>query len=174
MRQITLAHPQNKLRKQLIKLFYSSDLPLHFNKTGNKEFTNYQRISIIILFKRSGKSLRQFIDEEFYESNWVSWLGLKKIPKKSPLHDWLNLFNIKLIRKLINFSIDKTDLKVTAIDSTGIDSFRRSRHYKKRELGWHLIFYNIKRRIKLSSKEKSQTFLFFQIKILVFPDRALK
>ena len=82
MRQITLAHPQNKLRKQLIKLFHSSDLPLHFNKIGNKEFTNYQRISIIILFKQSGKSLRQFIDEEFYESNWVSWLGVEEDSKE--------------------------------------------------------------------------------------------
>ena len=59
-------------------------------------------------------------------------MRLKKIPKKSTLQDWLNLFNIKLIRKLINFSIDKTDLKVTAINGSGIDSFRRSRHYKKR------------------------------------------
>ena len=66
-----LAHPQNKLEKQLINLFHSSNLPLHFNKTGNKEFTNYQRISIIILFRRSGNSLRQFIDENLCESKRI-------------------------------------------------------------------------------------------------------
>ena len=131
-----LAHPQNKLEKQLLNLFHSSNLPLHFNKTGNKDFTNYQRISIIILLRRSGKSLRQFIDENLSESKWVSWLGLKKIPKKSTLHDWLKIFSMKTIRQLCKLLIPKK-VKLTAIDSTGIDSFRRSKHYEKRcnELG---------------------------------------
>ena len=126
-----LAHPQNKLENELNKLFHSSKLPLHFNKTGNKEFTNYQRISIIILFRRSGKSLRQFIDENLSESRWISWLGLRKIPKKSTLHDWLKLFSMKTIRQLFKLLIPKK-VKLTAIDSTGIDSFRRSKHYEKR------------------------------------------
>ena len=50
--QIILPKYNNKLEEELIKLFHSSDLPLHFNKTGNKEFTNYQRVSIILLFRR--------------------------------------------------------------------------------------------------------------------------
>jgi len=41
-----LAHLSNTLEKELIKLFHSSGLPLHFNKTGNKQFINYQRISL--------------------------------------------------------------------------------------------------------------------------------
>ena len=126
-----LAHPQNKLENELNKLFHSSGLPLYFNKTGNKEFTNYQRISIIILFRRSGKSLRQFIEENLSESKWISWLGLRKIPKKSTLHDWLKLFSMKTIRQLFKLLIPKK-VKLTAIDSTGIDSFRRSKHYEKR------------------------------------------
>lgn len=130
MRQIMLAHPSNKLEKQLIKLFHSSGLPLHFNKTGNKEFTNYQRVSIIILFQRSKKSIRDFI-EEFYESKWVSWLGLKKIPKKSTLHDWLKIFNMRIIRKICKVLLPKK-IKLTVVDGTGFDSWQRSRHYEKR------------------------------------------
>jgi len=126
-----LAHLQNKLEKQLVKLFHSSNLPLYFNKTGNKEFTNYQKISIIILLKRSGKSLRNFINEDLSESKWASWLDLKKIPMKSTLHDWLKRFSMKIIRQLCKLLIPK-EVKLTAIDSTGIDSFRRSKHYKKR------------------------------------------
>ena len=72
-----LSEFNNPLEEQLIKLFHASELPLHFNKTGNKEFTNYQRISIIILFYKSHKSLREFTDD-FEESKWISWLGLKK------------------------------------------------------------------------------------------------
>ena len=131
MRQMILAHPQNKLENELVKIFHSSNLPSHFNKTGNKEFTNYQRISIIILFRRSGKSIRQFIDENLSESKWISWLGLKKIPRKSTLHDWLKLFSMKTIRQLCKLLIPK-EVKLTAIDSTGIDSWRRSNHYEKR------------------------------------------
>src|SRR3989344_3576200 len=100
LQQIILPKYNSKLEEQLIKLFHESDLPLHFNRTGNKEFTNYQRISIILLFRRSGKSIRQFIDEDLSESKWISWLGLKKIPKKSTLHDWLEMFPMEIIREI--------------------------------------------------------------------------
>ena len=88
------------------------------------------------MLRRSGKSLRQFIDENLSESRWISWLGLKKIPKKSTLHDWLKIFNMKIIRKICKVLLPKK-INLTAIDSTGIDSWRRSKHYEKRcnELG---------------------------------------
>ena len=130
LQQIILPKYNNKMEEQLIKLFHESNLPLHFNKTGNKEFTNYQRISIIILFFRSKKSLRDFI-VEFQESKWISYLGLKKIPKKSTLHDWLKIFNMKTIRKICKVLLPK-EIKLTSIDGTGFDSWQRSRHYEKR------------------------------------------
>lgn len=128
--QIIPSKFNNKLEEQLIKLFHSSDLPLHFNKTGNKEFINYQRVSIIVLFYRSKKSLRDFV-VEFQESKWISYLGLKKIPKKSILHDWLKIFNMKIIRKICKVLLPN-EIKLTSIDGTGFDSWQRSRHYEKR------------------------------------------
>ena len=130
IQQIVLPKYNNKLEEQLINLFHLSELPLHFNKTGNKEFTNYQRVSIIILFERSKKSLREFV-VEFQESKWISYLGLKKIPKKSTLHDWLKIFNMKTIRKICKVLLPK-EIKLTSIDGTGFDSWQRSRHYEKR------------------------------------------
>ena len=131
LQQIILPKYDNKLEEQLIKLFHEADLPLHFNKTGNKEFTNYQRISIIILFQRSGKSIRAFIDENLNESKWIFWLGLKKTPKKSTLHDWLKIFDMKIIRKIGKVLLPK-EISLTSIDGTGFDSWKRSRHYEKR------------------------------------------
>ena len=122
----------NRLQKELLNLFHSSDLPMHFNKTGNKEFTNYQRISMMILFFRSKKSLREFLDE-FQESKWISYLGLKKIPAKSTLHDWIGLFDMKIIRKIHQITIPN-EILLTSIDGTGFDSWQRSRHYEKRAL----------------------------------------
>jgi hypothetical protein len=156
--QIILPKFNNKLEEQLINLFHSSDLPLHFNKTGNKEFTNYQRISIIILFQRSKKSIRAFLDENLKESKWVSWLGLRKIPKKSTLHDWLKVFDMKIIRKMCKVLLPKK-IGLTSIDGTGFDSWQRSRHYEQRalEIG-HLphmpyakadLFIDVKRQIIL-------------------------
>lgn len=130
IQQIILPKFNNKLEEQLINLFHSSNIPLYFNKTGNKEFTNYQRISIIILFFRSKKSLRDFV-VEFSESKWISYLGLKKIPKKSTLHDWLKIFNMKIIRKICKTLLPK-NIELTSIDGTGFDSWQRSRHYEKR------------------------------------------
>jgi hypothetical protein len=130
IQQIIPSRFNNKLEEQLINLFHESDLPLHFNKTGNKEFTNYQRVSIIILFCKSGKSIRDFI-VDFQETKWVSWLGLKKVPKKSTLHDWLKIFDMKTIRNIGKVLLPKK-VKLTAIDGTGFDSWQRSRHYEKR------------------------------------------
>ena len=130
LQQIILPKYNNKMEEQLINLFHELDLPLHFNKTGNKEFTNYQRISIIILFFRSKKSLRDFV-VEFQESKWISYLGLNKTPKKSTLHDWLKIFNMKIIRKICKVLLPR-EIKLTAIDGTAFDSWQRSRHYEKR------------------------------------------
>lgn len=120
----------NRLQKELLNLFHSSELPMHFNKTGNKEFTNYQRVSIIILFVRSKKSLRDFI-LEFRESKWISWLGLKRNPSKSVLHNWIKLFDMKIIRKIHQITLPD-EVILTSIDGTGFDSWQRSRHYEKR------------------------------------------
>jgi hypothetical protein len=130
LQQNILPEFNNKLEKELINLFHSLDLPLHFNKTGNKEFTNYQRISIIILFHRSKKSLREFI-VEFRESKWISWLGLSKIPQKSTLHDWIQIFSMKIIHKISKVLLPEK-IKLTSVDGTAIDSWQRSRHYEKR------------------------------------------
>ena len=130
LQQIVLPKFNNKLEEQLIKLFHLSDLPLHFNKTGNKEFTNYQRVSVIILFYKSKKSLRDFV-VDIQETKWVSWLGLKKPLKKSTLYDWLKMFNMKTVRKICKVLRPKK-VELTSIDGTGIDAWQRSRHYEKR------------------------------------------
>ena len=57
LQQIILPKYNNKLEEQLVNLFHESDLPLHFNKTGYKDFTNYQRISLIIIFLRQKRDL---------------------------------------------------------------------------------------------------------------------
>ena len=136
LEQKILSECNNELQRELINLFHSSNLPLHFNKTGNKEFTNYHRISIIILFRRSKKSLRDFVNE-ITESKWISWLGLKKFPKKSTLHDWIKMFKMKTIRQLLN-SLKPKKISLTAIDGTGFDSWQKSKHYEKRVGEVHL------------------------------------
>jgi hypothetical protein len=121
---------QNSMQKEFINLFHELGLPLYFNQKGNKQFSNYQRYTLIILYQRSKKSLRDF-SSELKESRWISWLGLKKVPKKSTLHDWLKLFGMKVLR-LMNSLVKPKNSKLTAIDGSGVDSWQRSRHYQKR------------------------------------------
>ena len=156
LQQIILPRYNSDMEKQLVNLFHEMDLPLHFNKTGNKEFTNYQRISIIILFYKSKKSIRDFI-VEFQETKWIYWLGLEKVPKKSTLHDWLKMFNMQTIRKICKVLTPK-NVELTSIDGTGFDSWQRSRHYEKRVGEAHIphmpyakagIFIDVKTQIVL-------------------------
>ena len=120
----------NNMHSEFINLFHELGLPMHFNHTGTKTFTNYHRIAVIVLYYRSKKSLRDFV-EELNESKWISWLGLKKAPKKSTLHDWLKLFGMKALR-LMNSLVLPKNSKLTAIDGSGVDSWQRSRHYARR------------------------------------------
>ena len=132
----------NDMERELINLFHNSNFPLHFNKTGNKEFNNYQKISVIILLRKSKKSMRDFIDGDLSESRWTSWLGLRKIPGKSTLHDWIKKFKMKSIRQLLKKLIP-AKTKLGAIDGTGFDSWQRSRHYEKRVGETHMPYGNV-------------------------------
>lgn len=130
MIQKQLTQIKNPLNQEFINSFHRLGLPLYFNHYGNKEFSNYQRVALIILFQRSKKSLRDFL-KELCESLWVRWLNLKKIPKKSTLHLWLKLFNMKHIR-MLNSVLLSNKTRLTAVDGTGFDSWQRNRHYAKR------------------------------------------
>lgn len=116
------------LHSQILKLCHQMELPLHFNRKGPKIFTNYQRVALIILYHRSCKALRDFI-AELPESLWPKWLSLKEIPGKSTLNDWMELFKLETIRKLHSALISRQKPEIIAIDSTGIDSWKLSRHY---------------------------------------------
>jgi len=122
---------ESKLHKQVIKLCHSLEISLHDNHKGPKIYTNYQRIALIVLFMRSRKSLRDFI-AELYESRWPRWLGLKEIPSKSTIHNWLKGFSMSFIRELLAASVKDYEPELMAVDATGIDSWKRSRHYEKR------------------------------------------
>jgi len=121
----------SRLNLEIINLCHNLCLPLHFNKFGPKIYTNYQRVALIILFLRSKKSLRNFI-KELVETLWVSWLGLKEIPSKSVLGDWLKLFNLNFVRQCLSSLIEFEKPRIMSIDATGIDSWQRSRHYERR------------------------------------------
>ena len=141
----------NPLEREIIKLFHQSGLPLHFNHKGNKQFDNLQRISLIILFRRSKKALRDFV-KELEESKWISWLQLIRIPSKSTLHNWIKSFQMKTIKQLFNI-IKPRKSKLTAIDGTGFDSFHRSRHYEKRVGFTQMPYSKVDLFVDVKSKE---------------------
>ena len=122
---------KNILHQQILKVCHTMELPLHYNRKGPKTFTNYQRVGLIVLFLRSKKALRDFVSE-LYEMKWVSWLGLKEIPGKSTLHDWLKLFDLTKLRQFNQQVLVDQQPKMMAVDATGIDSWQRSRHYERR------------------------------------------
>jgi len=132
MTQKTISNTfEHGLHKQIIKVCHSLELSLHFNHKGPKLFTNYQRVTLIILYKRSKKSLKDFVCE-LRESLWPKWLCLKEIPGKSTLHDWIKLFEMSVVRALHEAVLPQEQPDLMAIDATGVDSWQRSRHYERR------------------------------------------
>jgi len=130
MNQKQITQINNPINREFINSFHRLGLPMHFNHYGNKEFSNYQRVALIILYRRSKKSLRDFT-KELHESLWINWLDLRKVPKKSTIHLWLKLFNMRHIR-MLNSVLLTHKTRLTAVDGTGFDSWQRRRHYAKR------------------------------------------
>src|SRR3989344_5858308 len=80
--------------------------------------------------------------------------------KKNPPEDK----GMRSIVESVNFVLKKTQ----------ITSLRSKKHFmRERELGWQIILYNIKRKIKVSKDKKVQTFIFLEMKIYFIWDNAL-
>ena len=121
-----------ELYTEIKELFHAGAKRLHRNHYGPKIYTDLQRAALLILYVRSNCSLRRFCDVYLIESRWPQWLGLREIPAKSTLHDWMKQFDMCLLRKLNKQLLADEQPETMAIDGTGIDSWQASRHYEKR------------------------------------------
>ena len=106
-------------------------LPLHDNALGPRVFSEFHKFSLVILFRRSKRTLRDFITE-LYETKWPSWLNLRQIPSKSVLHNWCKKYTVEFLRELNRTFLRRKSPKLMAIDATGVDAYQRSKHYEKR------------------------------------------
>lgn len=122
---------ENSFRQELNKIILSLNLPKYPNHRGNKQFTTAQRLSVVILYFRSNKSLRDFC-EELKETKWLNWLELKYDIKKSTLNDWVKLFDLNFLKIILDKTNSGEKPELVGIDGTGIDTHFKSRYYEKR------------------------------------------
>jgi len=92
--------------------------------------------------------------------------------------------NFRRERKIRNFESNKTIYRRRVIVESVFSSLKRKQqlklrsrlgYMKKREMGWNVLFYNIRRNIVFERNEvkESLSFYFFKIEIYLIPDRAL-
>ena len=122
---------ENSFRQELSKIILSLNLPKYPNWRGNKQFTTAQKLSCVLLYFRSEKSLVIFC-REFKETSWPKWLELKYEIKKSTLNDWVKSFDLVFIKKLLDQTNSGEKPEVLGIDGTGIDTQFKSTYYQKR------------------------------------------
>lgn len=121
----------NEIRTLVNKVCHQKQISQYHFKYGPKKYTQHQFVALLILYARSGKSLRDF-SQSLYESKWPDWLNLKEIPSKSSIHNHFQRIGLKIIRAL-NLVISRMKKAVNyAIDSTGVDARHVSKHYEKR------------------------------------------
>jgi hypothetical protein len=93
--------------------------------------------------------------------------------------------NFKRERKIRNFESNKQIYRRRPIVECVFSSLKRKQqlklrsrlcYMKKREVGWHILFYNIRRNIVFDGEKYQEglTFYFFKIDIYLIPDRALQ
>lgn len=121
----------DQLQQLVHKICHFRQISLYHFKYGPKKYTQHQFVALLILFAKSGKSTRKFV-ESLYESKWPEWLKLKDIPCKSSIHDHFNRIGLTLVRFLNKFALQERRANRLAVDSTGIDANHASKHYEKR------------------------------------------
>ena len=133
MIQKTLGCESEKELYAAIKdLFHAGAARMHTNHYGPKIYTDLQRIALLILRVRSGFSYERFCTEYLPESKWPVWLGLRELPSSSSLHRWASKFDMAFLRRLNELLLASEQPRTLAIDGTGVDSWRQSRHYERR------------------------------------------
>ena len=132
---------------RLNEIILSLDLPKYPNKKGNKQFTTAQRVSVVILYIRSQKSLRDFCEYFNTETKWPIWLELKYNITKSSINRWLKELDLDLIKEAMKQTNSDEKPEVVGIDGTGIDTKFKSTYYQKRlddfgqksKANWHKL-----------------------------------
>lgn len=83
-----------------------------------------------IIFRRENKSIRTFV--YWLEENKIGFfVWVEKSFKKGTFYGGLDLFDTRLIKTLINFTIDKTNLRDIFIDGSGVYTNFKLSYYKK-------------------------------------------
>jgi hypothetical protein len=120
-----------ELQMLVKKVCYQRQISQYHFHFGPKKYTQHQFVALLILYAKSGKSLRDFV-LSLYESKWPEWLKLREIPSKSSIHNHFKRIGLTIIRTLNLAIVKLTESIHYAIDSTGIDSYHASKHYEKR------------------------------------------
>jgi len=167
-RQLVLKEiiPKKKrsFKEELNELILSLDLPKYSNKKGNKQFTDVQKLSCVILYFRSKLSLREFCDYFNNESSWPRDLGLKYEIKKSTLNDWVKIFDLNFLKEILDQTNKGDKPKILGIDGTGLSSKYKSSYFQKRlkdfGINYHSPYHKLDIICDLEGKKKIQDFTF--------------
>lgn len=121
-----------EFKDELNDIILSLDLPKYANKTGNKQFTQNQKLSCVILYFKSKLSLREFCSYFNNETIWPRRLYLKYKINKSSLNRWIKEFSLTFIKQILEITIKTESPEILGIDGTGISSTFKSSYYQKR------------------------------------------
>jgi len=128
-----LQYTVDTIQKLVNKICHVRQISLYHHNFGPRKYTQHQFVALLILYARSNKSLREFT-KSLYESKWPIWLNLPDIPCKSSIHNHFQRIGLTIVRLLNRFVVSKQKITTMAIDSTGLDANRASKHYEKRIL----------------------------------------
>lgn len=131
LREVIKKKPR-EFKDELNDLILRLNLPMYSNKTGNKQFTQSQKLTCVILYFFSQKSLRDFCEEFNTIYMWPRWLNLKYKINKSSLNRWIQEFSMDFIKQILNETIKFEKTQILGIDGTGLSSKYKSSYYQKR------------------------------------------
>ena len=131
LREVVKPKPR-EFKDEINEIILSLNLPKYSNKTGNKQFTQAQKLTCVIVYFKSKLSLREFCDYFNQETMWPRWLMLKYKLTKSSLNRWIQEFSLDFIKQILELTIKNDSPEIMGIDGTGISSKFKSSYYQKR------------------------------------------
>ena len=159
-----ISKKKRTFKEELFEILLSLNLPKYPNKHGNKQFTTFQRLGLVILYFRSKLSLREFCDYINNESLWKRDFQLKYALRKSTLNDWVKSFDLNFLKEILNQTNKGDKPKIMGIDGTGLSSKYKSSYFQRRlkdfGINYHSPYHKLDIICDLQGKKKIYDFTF--------------
>jgi len=124
-----------RMVRSVFKVCQRQCIPLYSSKFSRKDYTLWQHIALLVLWQRTRKSYREYVDDFLTVADrLVAALGLSKLPHFTTVEKFLLRVSSTLLERVLGGFVHLTRVRgqVFSPDASGFTLHRASHYYALR------------------------------------------